>query len=178
MRIRALFLAASASCVAAGLLIQACGGDEAIAPVPEAGAPAETGTQVEAGGGTDAGTDSATAKDSAPPCDPTADFTSKIPDASIADGASTTGVCVACAKSKCATEVSNCNKECGCQTIASTALECYAKNPSNPLSCAAGFLSASSTTQAVGLAMFQCLREECADDCAANAFDPDAGDGG
>jgi len=167
-----MLLAASASFVAAGFAIQACGGDTSADPpaveagVPEAGI-ADTGPK-------DTGAD---AKDAAPPCDPNADFTTKIPDASIADGASTTGLCAACAKTKCKTELAACNKDCPCQNLASGALDCFAKSQ-DLLKCGSGFFGANSTTQNIGLAMFDCIRDECNAECAADQFAPDAGDAG
>jgi len=171
MRIRAFFFLASACLVAAGATIQACGGTtNSDGPVdsgpPEASTPADTGPK-------DSGVD---AKDSAPPCDTNADFTSKIPDASLADGATTTGICMGCTKAKCSAQVDKCNKDCPCQGVIANAIECYSKNTSNPIACVGSFSGVPSSTQAIGLALLNCVRTECADECGAGAFD--AGDGG
>jgi hypothetical protein len=172
MRIRAFLFVAMACSASAGIAIQACGGtSEVTGTATDSGvveAAAETGPK-------DAGQD---VKDSAPPCDTTADPTAKIPDASMADGATTTGICVGCAKTKCAKEFNDCKADCPCQKVACDALDCYFKNPSNPLVCAGNFSSVPAKTQSIGLALFGCLREDCNSECAADQFDPDGGDGG
>ena len=74
-------------------------------------------------------------KDSAPPCDTNADFLKDIPDASLADGATTTGVCLGCAKSKCKTELAACSADCACQGIAGEAIDCYAEGRTRSSQC-------------------------------------------
>lgn len=176
MRVRLFFLGASATMIAGALAVQACGGEEETAPAADAGVEAAPEAAPRDTGAPDTGVDSG------PPCDTNADFTDNIPDASIADGASTTGVCVACAKSKCGQEVDDCNKDCPCQEVADQALDCFAKGNS-VLQCAASFASVPQKTQQIGLALFSCLNDECATECATSSFldagaDADAGDGG
>lgn len=176
MRIRAFIFLAAVCSVSAGFAIQACGGSSVADPpattdsgVAETG-PADTGPK-------DTGVD---VFDAAPACDPTADITKGIPDAGINDGSTTTGVCLACMKTKCDKETNACAAECGCQKIAKDGLDCYLKNTANPIVCAGNFTGAGITTktQQVGLALIGCIRDECDQECAASAFDPDAGDGG
>ena len=176
MRIRAFIFLAAAASVATGFAIQACGGDSVADPpadsgVQETSVPADTGPK---------DTGAADVADAAPACDPTVDITKGIPDASLADGATTTGVCLGCMKSDCAKETKACAEECGCQKIAKDGLDCYLKNTANPIVCAGNFTGAgiTSKTQTVGLALIGCIRDKCGDECAASAFDPDAGDGG
>jgi hypothetical protein len=154
--------------VAAAFIIQACGGtEEPVAPGAD-------------GGGADV-VDSAPPKDTAPPpeedaaaCDLSADFTNDIPDAAIADGGSTTGICVQCANSKCAAQIDDCNKDCPCQGIAASALDCYVKNPGNPTVCAAPFLGVEDTTRDIGIALITCINSGCKNECATAQFQ-DAG---
>jgi hypothetical protein len=171
MRNRFMFLGLSASLVTGAAAFLACSGSTESTGGGDAG----SDVTVVDSGPKDAGVD---AKDSAPPCDTTADFVSKIPDASIADGASTTGICAGCLQAKCATEVDKCNKDCTCQGIADTAITCYAQNTSDPLQCIGDFASAPSATRSIGLALFSCVSSNCVDECAVNSFISDAGDAG
>ncbi len=172
MRIRLFLSLTSVSFVVAGFGIQACGGssdDAGPTQTPDANV-AETAAET---GPKDATTDTA---DAATPCDPKKDFLGDIPDASIADGASSTGVCVGCVKAKCQTEVSNCAADCTCQGIAGSALACYAKTQDIP-TCAAALISVPKATQTLGIALFGCVNAKCKDECAAASF-VDGGDGG
>lgn len=167
MRIRFLVVCVSVGLFGGGFAVQACGG-----------------TQSDSTAATDAGADVVDAtvkdtnapdvKDSAPPCDPTADFLKDIPDASLADGASTTGVCLGCAKSKCKAELAACSKDCACQDIAGEAIGCYLKGESI-IKCGSQFASVPTATRNIGIAVFGCINSECPDECATSAFNPDAG---
>ncbi|HSO35092.1 MAG TPA: hypothetical protein VLT33_21340 [Labilithrix sp.] len=171
MRIRLFLALASISFVAAGFGIQACGGssDDTVQATPDANV-AETAAET---GPKDAGGDAA---DAAPPCDTKRDFLADIPDASIADGASSTGVCVGCVKSKCNAEVAKCAGDCVCQSVAGNALDCYAKTQ-DILGCAGKLATVPKATQTIGIALFSCVQQSCKDECAASAF-TDGGDGG
>ena len=169
MRIRFLLVCVSAGLFGGGFAVQACGGTEDVTPVVEAG----TDAPVEA----TAIKDSAVAEvaDAAPACDPTRDFLKDIPDADIADGASTTGACVTCGKAKCKSEIDKCAKNCPCQNLATDALTCYLKTQA--FTCGAPFLNASTETRNIGLGLVNCLQTDCKAECAADSF-TDAGDGG
>jgi hypothetical protein len=174
MRVRFFFLAVSVSLVASAAAMQACGGTEESSPQAsnedagqEAAAPvdaAKPDTSV-----ADTGVDSST-------CDPNADFTDKIPDASIADGGSSTGICVGCAKTNCKDDIDDCNHLCECQGLMDKALSCYAKNPDNPFACAGPFLGASKETQSIGASLIGCLQDKCAQECPSPI--KDAGEDG
>ncbi len=157
MRIRLFLALASVGFVAAGLGIQACGGSSESTETKDSGA-------VEAGP-----KDAARDTNEEPACDPKKDFLADIPDASIADGASSSGVCVSCTKAKCSTEVAKCAADCPCQGIAGDAIECYVKTQ-NILACAGSLGTVSSGTQAIGLALFSCIQKECDSECAASSF--------
>lgn len=175
MRTRFLFLGGGATLIAAAVVVEACGGDTDATTPP-------TGSD---GGGADAVADTG-AKDTAPPveedtgapCDKTNDFLKDIPDAAIADGGSTTGICVGCAKQNCGTEIEACKQDCPCQGIAADALECYLQNPDNPLICAGQFGTVPKETQNIGLALISCISGKCEDECQTKRLTQDAGDGG
>src|SRR5437588_9668241 len=123
MRVHAFLIGATVSLVAVMAGIQACGGDTSSGTTPtDAGNDVTLDTKPPPPPPPDdAGADSAT-------CDLSADFTTKIPDASIADGESTTGICIGCVEAKCKKDLDSCNQYCPCQSAAAKALECYAKN--------------------------------------------------
>jgi hypothetical protein len=168
MRIRFFLTVASAALFGAGFAIQACGGtaDEPAAATTDAGPDVVDATVKD--------TSVPDAKDAAPPCDTTADLTTKIPDASIADGASTSGLCVGCMKRVCPEVLAACNMNCTCQGLAGDALSCYLKTQKP--ACAAPFVTANDpATLAIGKQILGCVSSGCADECAFNAFTMDGG---
>lgn len=167
MRIRFFLVCASASFVAAGFGIQACGGtstedtttDAGNTDASEASAPPKADAAPEA------------AADARPPCDPNKDVLKDIPDASIPDSSSTTGLCLACAKTNCKDEIDNCQKDCsrsatdlGCQDLASKALQCYTQKQ-DFIACGGDFFSAKAPTQGIGAALGICVSESCQSEC-------------
>ncbi|MDB4937164.1 MAG: hypothetical protein JWP87_4136 [Labilithrix sp.] len=170
MRIRPFLVLVSIGLVASGLAIQACGS------TVNDDTPVDAGTDAfEASAAKDV--NQPDVKDAAPPCDPNKDYLKDIPDASLADGATTTGACLSCANAKCKAEISACAKDCACQNLAGDAIGCYLKGGSI-LSCGSGFASVPTATRNIGIALFGCLNQQCPDECATSQFDPDAGDGG
>ena len=171
MRIRLFLLLASVSFVSAGFTIQACGGTEnsGTHATPDS-AVAETSNDT---GAKDSSV--ADAADAAPPCDPNKDFLGAIPDASIADGASTTGVCVGCTKSKCKMEVDKCGADCACQGVAGKALECYAKTQ-DVIACFGSLAAVPAATRTIGIALLGCINNQCAQECATASFQDAGGD--
>lgn len=168
-RTRFFFLAASVTSIAAAAIAQGCGETET--------------TSTPADGGADVALDTGK-KDTAPPaeedaatCDLGHDFTTDIPDASIADGASTTGICVGCARANCKKFVDACNKNCQCQELAAKALDCYAKT-GDAIGCAGQFASAKITkeTQNTAFGLFSCLQNDCEQECATEEFTDGGGD--
>jgi len=170
MRIRFFLAMTSLCCVSAGLAVQACGGSSDDNP----GSP-DTGV-AEASADTAAKDSAVDVFDAGPACDPNTDFLGAIPDASIADGSSTTGLCVSCTKTNCSAEVAKCAKDCPCQDIGAKALSCFAKTQ-DVFGCAAQFAAVPKATQTIGIALFGCVQKQCAVECAASSF-LDAGDGG
>lgn len=162
MRARFFIVTSALALVATAFVVQACGETE----------PTSTTT------GTDSGADVVDSgqKETAPPeqdsatCDLGADFSAKIPDASIADGATTSGICLGCAKSKCTDEVKACNTDCTCQELATDAVTCYLANTTNPVVCAGNFVGVDTNTQQLAFGMLNCLNESCKEECATESF--------
>ena len=167
MRIRFFLTVLSAGLFSAGFAIQACG-----STTNDAASAADSGPEaaVEA---SIKDTSVADAKDAAPPCDTTADLTTKIPDASIADGASTSGLCVGCMKRVCPQALAACNMDCTCQGLAGDALNCFVKTQA--ISCGAPFLNGGAGTLAIGKQLLGCVSGGCANECAFSAFNMDGG---
>jgi hypothetical protein len=171
MRTRFFFLAASVTSIAAAAVAQGCGDTETTTT------PGDAGADVAAPGPK---RDSAPpAEDAEPPCDTTKDFAADIPDAEIADGASTTGLCVGCAQANCKSFIDDCNENCQCQELAGDALECYAKT-ANIIGCVGQFATAKVTkeTQSTALGLFSCINDECKDECQTEQFADGGADGG
>ncbi|HVJ89289.1 MAG TPA: hypothetical protein VM580_05755 [Labilithrix sp.] len=148
----------------AALAVPACSetAPDTTAVVPDAGA------DVVDSGSNDAAT--AQEEEDAATCDLSADFTTKIPDASLADGASTTGLCVQCANETCSTQVSRCNADCDCQGIAAETLDCFVKNPGNPLACAGSLANVGNSTRQLAFALVTCISAGCSEACATDAL--------
>jgi hypothetical protein len=176
MRIRFFLTCVAATCVAAGFGIQACGGTS------ESGPAADAATERAAEAGPKDSSTGPDVFDARPPCDPNKDPLKDIPDAAIADGASSTGACLGCATAKCSDEIDDCKKDCsrsvtdlGCQDLAGKALECYAKTQ-DIFTCAGKFATVPNPTRGIGIALGTCVGQKCQDECGVK--DPDAGDGG
>lgn len=162
MRIRLFLAVTSVGLFGAGFAIQACGSTTNDAVTTADAAPEAA---VEASVKDSSVPD---AKDAAPPCDPNKDILVGIMDASIADGASSVGLCLGCAKSKCSMEINACKMDCDCQAIAGGALECFAKSQSP--ACGAPFFSTPKATQNIGIALAGCLQQSCPSECQTKQF--------
>jgi len=173
MRKRFFFLAASVSSLAAAAVAQGCGDSESTPGAADAGQDvvADVGKK-----------DTAVEDPDSNTCDINADLTAQIPDADIADGASTSGICISCAKANCQKNIDSCDQDCTCQELAAKALGCYTKT-GNAIACVGQFASSTipMSTQSIGIALFGCINMHCKDECATAAFNDggtDAGDGG
>jgi len=160
MRIRFFVVGVSAVLFGGGFAIQACGGTQSDSTPVDAGPDVVDATVKD--------TNAPDVKDSAPACDTMADILKDIPDASIADGGSSVGLCLGCAKVKCASEIDQCKQDCACQGVAAKALECYAKTQS--IACAASFQSVPKATQQIGIALAGCVQGKCDTECQASAL--------
>lgn len=165
MRIRFLIVSVSAVLFGGGFAIQACGGTQSdSSAVVDAGIDVVDATVKD--------TNAPDVVDAAPQCDKNADILKGIPDASIADGGSSVGLCLGCASTKCKTQIDTCKQDCACQGVAADALECYAKTQS--LACAASFQGVPKATQQIGIALAGCVQSNCDTECQASVL-TDAG---
>jgi len=101
-------------------------------------------------------------------CDRDADILANVKDAEISDGASTTGICVACMKQKCAGQLRSCAEDCVCQGIMSDAIECYLTTQS--LGCLGRLTNylVTQDTRARALTLGGCAQSDCNVECAVD----------
>lgn len=155
IRVVLAFLAAAHAgvCLATGCSSSESAKDQAAVP-PEAGARDKSAVDV---------------NDADPPCDPTKDLSAKVSDASIGDGASTSGVCLGCAKARCDLEIAHCAENCSCQAIVGDALQCFVET--QQIGCAGALTSifVTAETRKNALQLLGCIRRECPSECAVDA---------
>jgi hypothetical protein len=110
-------------------------------------------------------------------CDLSSNLLDQIPDAEIADGASTTGACVACLNSQCSQQVNSCNQLCTCKNATAKGLDCYLKNPAGATACLVAFTGAGIDlkVQTIGLGLLGCVQSKCKEGCATASFQKEAG---
>lgn len=135
--------------------IEACSSDDTT--------PAATGADASDTTGRDA---TSTEQDAEANCDPDADLTERIEDASIADGASTTGICAACLSERCSYELKHCAEDCPCQGIVGDALQCYLTT--QDIACLGRLTNylVRQDTRARALQLSGCARSSCPAECA------------
>ena len=158
MRLRLLVLLTGTGLLGGAFCVQACGSsDDVTSDLPDA---AEGGVR-------ESGTPDV--REPEPPCDRTADLFAKVHDASIGDGASTTGVCIGCAKARCDEAIAKCTADCPCQGIVGRALECYLTT--QQLGCASALASnlVTSETRSDALRILGCVQSECPAECVVDA---------
>jgi hypothetical protein len=146
---------------AASLAVEACSSSDSVAPVVDGGveAAAETGPP-----------DSAT-------CDLGANLLDQIPDADIPDSSTTTGICLGCVSAKCGSSITQCNQSCPCQAEVASGLQCYVKNPSDPLGCVTPFFAGGDPqTKTIALTLLPCVQSGCPVECGQKGSSQ--GDGG
>lgn len=159
MRIRLLLACVSVGVFGLGLTVQACGGSATDEAAGDAGADAP-----DARPRIPTGLDAGEAR-----CDPDKDLLAAVRDASIGDGASSTGLCNACAKAQCSEAIAKCTRDCPCQAIVSDALECYLTT--RQIGCAAALANifVTNETRRDALSLLGCVQTECVSECAVDA---------
>jgi hypothetical protein len=166
VRASAILLGLTTLALGASLGVAACSSDEGVEGGGDGG--------VEAAPPRDATFD---AREADPACDPRADLFAKVRDASIADGASTIGLCLGCTKAECAAEVAACTANCSCQGIVGKAAECWLTT--QELGCVAALANIFVTpeTRRQALQVLGCVQEQCPEACAVDggATPADAG---
>ena len=108
-------------------------------------------------------------------CDPDASLLERIEDASIADGASTTGICAACLGEKCSYELAHCAEDCQCQGIVGDALQCYLTTHDIAFLGRLTNYLVRQDTRGRALQLAGCARSSCSPECAIDGgVAPDA----
>lgn len=171
MRIRHFVLLISATMAAAGFVAN-CGGTTTDNGPADAGQDVSTDHTTAPDAVADVAIDTAT-------CDKSADLTKGIPDASLADGATSTGICLGCIDTFCQKQLAACDQDCDCQNAARDGLDCVLKNAANVFACVGSFTGLPASAQAEGMAFGGCVQSKCMSVCAPNldgGLDGDAGD--
>ena len=158
MRFRLFVALVAAGTLGGAFCVQACGSSEDV--TAELSDAAEDGAR-------ESGTPDVSEPE--PPCDRTADLFARVHDASIGDGASTTGVCIGCAKAQCDQAIAKCTADCPCQGIVGRALECYLTT--QQLGCASELANylVTSETRSNALRILGCVQSECPTECVVDA---------
>jgi hypothetical protein len=158
MRLRLLVVLVTTGLLGGAFCVQACGSSDEL----RVAAPAAAEGGVRESGSPDVA-------DPEPPCDRSADLFAKVHDASIGDGASTTGLCASCMKSSCDEAIAKCTADCPCQGIVGRALDCYLTT--QQLGCAEELTSylVTSETRSNALRILGCAQSECPAECAIDA---------
>lgn len=177
MRVRALIVLGLASLTTAGLVITACGGEE---ETPPGSSPEDGGSDSGPGPGADSGGDG-DAKVPTEDCDKSKDFLDDVPDASLANGASSSGECVACLRASCKATLDLCNVDCECREFVGETIGCVAEGTAAFTECATAAMMnglPSAEVQGIGLSIYQCATTNCNEACALSDLIPgDAGSG-
>jgi hypothetical protein len=183
MRVRHWILLGSVSMGLVGAALAGCGGSSDSTPATDAGADITTADV--ANDTAPAADTSVPPKDAAPSCVEDASIaTISPPDAAIADGASSVGICLGCVKSKCSAELQDCAGDCPCNNAIEGAITCIFQGGSIT-TCGAPILGLPGNSGQLGFALGGCLQQSCAPECAptlakdagtdAPADAPDAG---
>ena len=156
MRVRHWILLGASALFISGIAASGCGGDSATPAPVDAGQ--ETTLQDTAPPPQDTSTPDVGPADA---CVIDADLTQINPPDAGLEGGTSVGLCLGCIKSACGSQLSDCNKDCSCNTLIVGAFQCYEAGGSLT-TCAAGIVNADPTAQALG----QCILLSCRQDCA------------
>jgi hypothetical protein len=167
MRMRLFFLGAMVTTVSAAAAMQACGGDAETTPVADAG--------VEASPDARRPPPEASAPDTGPECDLSGNFLASIPDASLADGATTSGLCLGCLEENCPADLAACNADCNCRAVVSEVLDCYLQGGALIPCALSTSTSPSGATQQIGAGIAGCIQQDCETECAVDELMPQDG---
>lgn len=170
---RARLLVVTLPLLAAGILfgLEACSSDSTTsssAPTNEPAATTDAGRDVFIPDAN--GKDDDEKKDSAPPCDLSGNFMNDIPDASLADGAATTGACLGCLQAKCPAPLNDCNGDCNCRDFVSEVITCYGEGEQFITCAQTTATTPTAKTQQIGLQLAICIQSSCSNECAFGAF--------
>jgi hypothetical protein len=170
MRARHWVLSGVSALFVSGLVAAGCGGTDETPPAQDAGQ--DTSVQ-----------DTAPPKDTAPeitdtakPCVSDADLnTLNPPDAALADGATSVGICIGCAKAACGPQFRDCNNDCECKNAIASVFQCVAAG-GTLAACAAPLISGGTVPQ-VAQNLGLCVYTGCAKECTGSGGRDAGGDG-
>ena len=173
-RARHWLFGVSTGLVAVGVFGGGCGSVETAPPVVDSGAKdvtvADVAPDVHAA---DVGADVP-----AVGCGVDADITKlALPDAALADGATSIGICSACAQAKCGSQLQACNDDCDCREAVVGFFDCYSKTQSI-VTCGAPLITLGGEAMQLGQALFVCISPSflklpgtgCEVECAVKAL--------
>jgi hypothetical protein len=119
-----------------------------------------------------------------PSCQKDADFTQlPVPDASLNDGGTNTGVCVSCVRQNCNTQAQACANDCECNNFVLGFFTCVGGGGSL-INCGSGLLSLPQSSRKAGQDLVTCVFGSCQSECGVPNLDggtdapSDAGSGG
>ncbi len=163
MRVRYWVLFGSMSMGVVGAFAAGCGSTDAT-PTADAGSDVTT-SDVAADQASDQNT-GADVKDAGSSCVEDASIaTLSPPDAALADGASSVGICLGCIKGSCNAELAACAADCPCNNAVQGVIGCVLKG-GQILTCGAPILGLPGNSSNLGLALGQCLAAGCQAECA------------
>lgn len=161
MRIRSFMVITSAGLLAASLSILACGGDSEDSTGDRDSNLVADGSAEASDAGSDVRADA---------CDTPTDILATVPDASLADGSTSSGLCMACLDSKCSSVIDKCEQDCNCRAVVSDVLGCFSQK-GDLMSCFTSTVEQpSAATQALGLSFLSCVSGPCEQACGSSAM--------
>ncbi len=167
MQARTFLVAFAGISLASGALLLACGGTEDTPPVVDAGKDSTT---------TDAAPDNAAEAAVEAGCLNDGSLNSLVPpDAALGDSGATLPGCATCLKTKCSSDISDCDKLCECKDAVIGVYKCLGQGKGFQQCAAANFIGAGPDTQAIGLSLGTCAQSNCNQACGLSSFFNDGG---
>jgi hypothetical protein len=167
MQARSFLVVFTGLSLASGALLLACGGTEDTPAVVDAGKDSTTN---------DAAPDVAQEAAVEAGCLNDASLTSLVPpDAAIGDSGATLPGCASCLKTKCGSDIGDCDKVCECKDAVIGVYKCLGQGKSFQQCAAANFIGAGQETQAIGLSLGQCATANCNAACGLSSLFQDGG---
>lgn len=166
MRARIIIVPVLGLSLFSGAFMFACGGDETT-PTP-----VDAGKDVTVDAAKDVGIDAPIDAG----CLTDANLTSLVPpDAAIGDSGATLPGCASCLKTKCSTDINDCNKLCECKDAVVGVYQCLGQGKGFQQCALANFIGAGPDTQAIGQSLGTCAVRNCYGECGIGSLFSDAG---
>lgn len=161
MKLRHWMLAFSACLMVTGAVASGCGSTETTPPATTDGggdvSVLETSTK-------DVTPD--VPQEVGPSCVKDADFTQfPVPDASLGDGGTNTGVCVSCVRSNCQSQANACAADCECNNAILSFFNCLGQGRALLTCLGSSQGGLSGTAQNLAIALGACVYSNCQQEC-------------